>query len=64
MRYTRQVTWVWVGYFIVNAGIASALALWAPLSWWTLYTGLIAYLLMGLLFAGEWLIRQRVRNVT
>lgn len=64
VRYTRQVTWVWVGYFIVNAGIASALALWAPLSWWTLYTGFIAYLLMGLLFAGEWLIRQRVRNVT
>jgi uncharacterized membrane protein len=62
VRYTRQVTWVWVGYFVVNAGIASSLALWAPLSWWTLYTGLIAYLLMGLLFAGEWLIRQRVRD--
>ena len=62
VRYTRLVTWVWVGYFIVNAAIASGLALWAPLSWWTLYTGLIAYLLMGLLFAGEWLARQRIRN--
>ncbi|QUE76479.1 hypothetical protein [Stutzerimonas stutzeri] len=62
VRYTRQVTWVWVGYFVVNASIASGLALWAPLSWWTLYTGLIAYLLMGLLFAGEWLVRQRIRN--
>ncbi|TCD18750.1 hypothetical protein E0D86_20130 [Pseudomonas sp. IC_126] len=62
VRYTRKVTWVWVGFFIVNAGIASGLALWAPLSWWTLYTGLIAYLLMGLLFAGEWLVRQRVRK--
>ena len=62
VRYTRQVTWVWVGYFIVNAAIASGLALWAPLSWWTLYTGLIAYLLMGLLFAGELLVRQRIRN--
>ena len=62
VRYTRQVTWVWVGYFVVNASIASGLALWAPLSWWTLYTGLIAYLLMGLLFAGEWLARQRIRN--
>ena len=62
VRDTRQVTWVWVGYFIVNAAIASGLALWAPLSWWTLYTGLIAYLLMGLLFAGEWLVRQRIRN--
>jgi uncharacterized membrane protein len=62
VRYTRQVTWLWVGFFIFNAGIATGLVLLAPLSWWTLYTGLIAYLLMGLLFAGEWLVRQRVRN--
>jgi uncharacterized membrane protein len=27
-----------------------------------LYTGLISYGLMGLLFAIEWLIRQRVRG--
>jgi len=61
VRYTRKVTWLWVGFFTVNASIATGLALWAPLAWWTLYTGLIAYLLMGLLFAGEWLVRQRVR---
>ncbi|WP_051231438.1 COG4648 family protein [Stutzerimonas azotifigens] len=61
VRYTRKVTWLWVGFFAFNAVVAGALALWAPLAWWTLYTGLIAYLLMGLLFAGEWLVRQRVR---
>ncbi|MES2821716.1 MAG: hypothetical protein V4812_22310 [Pseudomonadota bacterium] len=61
VRYTRQVTWVWCGFFLGNALIASALTLWAPLAWWTLYTGVIAYALMGLLFAGEWLVRQRVR---
>ena len=33
-----------------------------PVSWWALYTGLISYGLIGLLFAGEWLIRQRVRR--
>lgn len=64
VHYTRQVTWVWVGFFAFNAAIATALALWAPLTWWTLYTGLIAYLLMGLLFAGEWLVRLRVRART
>jgi len=64
VRYTRQVTWLWVGFFIFNATIAAALALWAPLTWWTLYTGLIAYLLMGMLFAGEWLVRQRIRSRT
>jgi uncharacterized membrane protein len=27
---------------------------------WTLYNGLIAYVAMGVMFGGEWLIRQRV----
>lgn len=62
VRYTRQVTRVWVGFFIFNGSIATALTLWAPLAWWTLYNGLIAYLLMGVLFFGEWLVRQRVRG--
>ena len=62
VRYTRQVTAVWAGFFLANGLVVTALTLWAPLSWWTLYTGLIAYALMGLLFAAEWLIRQRVRR--
>ncbi|WP_263143822.1 hypothetical protein [Pseudomonas sp. RIT-PI-AD] len=62
VRYTRQVTQVWTGYFLCSALVCIGLALWAPLAWWTLYTGLLAYLLMGLLFAGEWLVRQRVRR--
>ncbi|HWD33617.1 MAG TPA: hypothetical protein VG536_18705 [Pseudomonas sp.] len=62
IHYTRQVTQVWCLFFLGNGLVAAALTLWAPLSWWTLYNGLIAYGLMGLLFAGEWLIRQRVRG--
>lgn len=62
IRYTRQVTQVWSLFFLCNGLLAAALTLWAPLSWWTLYNGLIAYGLMGLLFAGEWLLRQRVRG--
>ena len=62
VRYTRQVTKVWVTFFILNGTIAAALTLWAPLSWWTLYNGLIAYVLIGLLFAGEWLVRQYVKD--
>lgn len=57
--YTRRVTQVWCAFFLGNGLVAALLTLWAPLSWWTLYNGLIAYLLMGLLFAGEWLLRQR-----
>ncbi|WP_263262141.1 hypothetical protein [Pseudomonas sp. RIT-PI-S] len=61
IRYTRQVTQAWCLFFLLNGLAAASLALWAPLAWWALYTGVIAYLLMGVLFAGEWMIRQRVR---
>lgn len=62
IRYTRQVTWVWCAFFLANGLIAASLTLWAPLHWWALYTGLISYGLMGLLFAGEWTVRRRVRG--
>jgi uncharacterized membrane protein len=61
VRYTRTLTWVWIGFFIFNAGMSAALTLWAPLTWWTLYNGLLAYLLMAALLGGEWLLRQRLR---
>lgn len=60
--YTRKVTQAWSLFFLGNGLMATALTLWAPLAWWTLYNGLIAYGLMGLLFAAEWLVRQRVRG--
>lgn len=62
VRYTRQVTRVWCGFFIFNASIASWTALYADLATWTLYNGLISYALMGLLFSGEWLVRRRLRS--
>ncbi len=62
VAYTRKVTIVWCFFFIGNGGIALATALWAPDRIWALYNGLIAYMLMGLLFAAEWLVRRRVRG--
>jgi uncharacterized membrane protein len=56
--YCRAVTGVWCAFLAANALIALALALLAPLAVWALYTGLISYVLMGALFAGEWLVRQ------
>ena len=56
--YCRQVTKVWCLFFLVNAAISLWLALYAPLAVWGLYSGGIAYLLMGLLFAGEYAIRK------
>ncbi len=58
IAYTRRVTQVWCLFFIVNAAVALYTALFASIATWTLYNGLISYGLMGLLFAGEWLLRQ------
>ena len=60
--YTRRVTQVWCGFFAVNGAIALVTALWTSLAIWSLYNGLIAYLLMGLLFAGEYCIRQQFKR--
>ena len=62
VAYTRRVTMVWCGFFIVNAAIATALAVVGSDAAWTLYSGGIAYGAAGLLFAGEFLARQHVRR--
>ena len=62
VRYTRRVTQIWCAFFIINGGIALFTALYGDLSLWTAWNGLISYLLMGTLMAGEWLVRQRVIN--
>jgi len=58
VRHCRTTTAVWCAFFAVNALVCSALAWAAPLWLWTLYTGVIAYALMALLFAAEWLVRS------
>ncbi|SBV37249.1 conserved membrane hypothetical protein [uncultured Stenotrophomonas sp.] len=61
VAYTRRVTQVWCGFFILNGSLALATALWASERIWALYNGLLAYVMMGALFAGEWLLRRRVK---
>lgn len=62
IAYTRRVTQVWCGFFIVNGGIAAATALWASPALWALWNGLLSYVAMGALMGGEWLVRRRVRG--
>ncbi len=62
VAYTRRVTQVWCGFFVVNGLIAVATALWASAAVWALYNGLLSYAAMGLLMGGEWLVRRRVRG--
>ena len=58
VAHCRQVTWAWVAFFGLNAAAAAALALAAPVAWWAAYNGGIAYALMALMFAGEYVVRQ------
>jgi uncharacterized membrane protein len=60
VRYTRRVTQVWCVFFIGNGAIALCTALHGDMPLWTLWNGMVAYVLMGMLMAGEWLIRRRV----
>ena len=62
VRYTRKVTIVWCGFFVINGCIALYTALFSSLEIWTLYNGAISYGLMGCLFAGEYLVRRRVQK--
>lgn len=60
--YCRTVTVVWAIWLLVNAVIAGALALSPWEEAWALWTGLVAYIIMGMLGAGELLIRQNMRR--
>ncbi|MDB5767291.1 MAG: hypothetical protein JWQ61_2105 [Collimonas fungivorans] len=62
VAYTRRVTQVWCGFFVVNGMLALLTAIWASAAVWSLYNGVLAYVLMGCLFAGEYLVRIVVRR--
>jgi uncharacterized membrane protein len=59
VAYCRAVTIVWCVFFVANGTITAALALFAPLGVWTAYVGGLSYLLVGLLAAGEYVVRKR-----
>jgi uncharacterized membrane protein len=60
--YTRQVTRIWCVFFALNGAIALWTALRASHAVWSLYNGVIAYILMGLLFAGEYCVRRHFKR--
>ena len=52
VQWTRKVTMVWCVFFSLNATIALA-TVFAPTQFWVIYNGCVSYVLMGLLFLGE-----------
>jgi uncharacterized membrane protein len=57
IAYTRRVTQVWCVFFMLNGAIALYTALFSSMAQWSFYNGFLAYLLMGVLFAGEYCAR-------
>ena len=57
-RHCRGVTWVWVGFFAANIVLTELLVLHGSLALWTLWSGGLAYAVIGCLFAGEYVVRK------
>ena len=57
-RYCDRVTLAWCIFFILNGSVALWTVLWADEKIWSLYNGLISYILMGILFVAEIGIRK------
>lgn len=56
-EYCRQITFMWTVFFAFNIINCIALALWAPVSWWAIYTGIGMLLGTGILMVGEYICR-------
>ncbi|MBP5228098.1 MAG: hypothetical protein J6336_12015 [Kiritimatiellae bacterium] len=61
VRYCRKVTVAWTLFLAIHLAV-TVWTLFLPLRVWAFYNGCLAYLLMGAMFIGEWLIRRRVRK--
>jgi uncharacterized membrane protein len=65
IAYCRRVTAMWCVFFLANGSATAALALAAARETWVLYTSFISYLLIGALFASEFIYRHwRFRRYT
>jgi uncharacterized membrane protein len=58
LRYCRSVTGIWCVFFAANAIVSAWLALAGPLSAWALWTGVLSYAAVALLFAAELAVRS------
>lgn len=62
VAYTRKVTIVWCCFFAINGAIAVFTVLKNDIFLWGLYNGCISYVLIGVLFVTEFIVRYFVRK--
>lgn len=64
LNYTRNLTILWIGFFIINALISFVLAMFDDKTAWAIYCGVISYILIALFIVGEMIYRRKfIKNV-
>jgi len=56
--YCTKLTILWTSFFAMNAVICVLLAIWGTNYWWTLFNGVVIYLMIGVLMIGEYIYRH------
>ena len=56
--YTRRLTAIWSVFFAAMAAISAALAVWAAPIVWSVFTNVVNYALVALMFAAEYTYRR------
>ena len=59
VNYTRRLTWVWVGFFLLMATVSASLAAFGAHAAWAWFTAVGNYLCVAALFALEFAYRRR-----
>ncbi len=63
VKYCRNVTVLWIAFFIINGSISFVISATGNIDYWILYNGFISYILIGLIFLIEMTYRYyRFRN--
>lgn len=57
VEYCRKLTMMWTCFFAFNIVTCIVLALWAPASWWAIYTGIGMFAGTAVLMIGEYICR-------
>ena len=60
--YCRKVTYAWCAFFVFNGSIAAWTIFYGSDAQWSVYNGGISYILIGVFFMGELIIRKMVQR--
>lgn len=61
LEYTRKLTYVWAAFTFLN-WLVSIVTVFMSEAVWALYNGCISYLLIGMFFAVEYIVRIRFKR--